>query len=61
MGAHIVGRLNVLRIDAAFGFALDVFNLKWRILPPKGEILIDWLREIVQVLFLLLSVYLLLE
>ena len=37
MGAHIVGRLNVLRIDAMFCFALDVFNLEWRILPPKGK------------------------
>ena len=48
MGAHMVGRLNVLRIDAMFGFALDVFNLKWRILRPKGEILVEWLRENVQ-------------
>ena len=45
--AHVVGGLDVLRVDAVFGFALDVLDLERRVERPERAVLVERLGEIV--------------
>ena len=44
---HVIGRHDVLRVDAMFCFALDVFHLKRRVIRPKRAPLVQGLRQVV--------------
>src|SRR6476661_5423741 len=47
MCAHVIRRLNILRVDAMLRFALDVFHFKRWIKRPERTILIEVLRKVV--------------
>ena len=48
VGAHVVGGLDILGIDAMFRFALEVFHFKGRIEGPKRAVGIERLRKVVE-------------
>src|SRR5687768_7352507 len=45
--AHMIRSLYVLRVNAMLRFAFDIFHLKRRIKGPKGTVLVQILREVV--------------
>ncbi len=45
--AHVVRRHDVLRVDAVLGLALDVLHLERRIVRPERKLLVQRLRQIV--------------
>ena len=47
MGAHMVGRLDVLCIDAMLRLPFDVLHFEWRVVRPEIDVLVEGLRQIV--------------
>lgn len=48
MGAHVVGALNVLRVNAVLRLALEVLHFKGRIERPERAVLVQVLGEVVE-------------